>query len=212
MARRLAVRFDDTQFDLERVQTPDSAVAVAAQRLCESASSPALFAHCLRTYAWAALLGQRAKQRVDSELLFVASLLHDLGLTAHAPPTPDAPCFAVSGARAAHNFLLKQGLAAERAQRAAECISLHMNPYVPEEHSHEAQLMAAGAALDAVGSRKHELPSNLREAVLERYPHAGFGIELQCCMRAHIGAWPSTRAAFIEKNFGFLSRIARNRL
>ncbi|MEY4576684.1 MAG: hypothetical protein RL701_1387, partial [Pseudomonadota bacterium] len=40
-------------------------------------------------------------------------------------------------------------------------------------------------------------------------PYAGFSSELQCCVRSQIAAFPSTRSAFLERNFGFLTRIAR---
>jgi hypothetical protein len=212
LALRCAALWGDRALDLDRIVLPDSAVAIAARELCQRVSSPALLGHCVRTYIWGALLAQRTEQDFDSELLFVASLLHDLGLTSHAAPSVHTPCFAVSGARAALDFLHSQGVAAERALSAAECITLHMNPWVPKQHSPEAQLMAAGAALDAIGSRKHELAPALREAVLQRYPYAGFSSELQCCVQAQIQAFPSTRTAFLERNFGFLKRIARAQL
>jgi HD superfamily phosphodiesterase len=212
LANRFAARFDEKHLDVERVVMPDSQISLAARQLCATVSTPSLLGHCVRTYIWGALLAQRTQQTYDVELMFVASLLHDLGLTDYAPPNEQAPCFAVSGARAARIFLLNEGVEQERALRAAECISLHMNPYVPAEHSIEAQLMAAGAALDAVGARKHEITPRVRGTVLRRYPPSGFGDELQCCMHDHIAAWPTTRAAFLERNFGFLKRIARRGL
>jgi HD domain len=212
MARRVRSRFDRTQVDLERVPVPDTALAEAAQSLCERVSTPASVRHCLRTYAWAALLGQRMQLTFDPELLFVASLLHDLGLTDHARPTQDVPCFAVSGARAAREFLRTQGVAEERALRAAECICLHVNPYVSSRHHPEARLLSAGAALDAIGARKHELLPSVRRAVLRQHPESDFTNELGCCLGAQVGSWPSTRAGFLERRFDILKRIARNRL
>jgi len=212
VASRFKARFERPPAALERVPIPDTALASAAQSLCERVATPAILRHCLRTYAWAALLGQQTRQSFDAELMFVASLLHDIGLTPHAPPTHEVPCFAVSGARAALAFLRGEGVHEERAQRAAECISLHMNPYVSREHHPEAQLMAAGAALDTIGSRKQELPEAVRKAVLRRHPPTGFVAELGCCLGAQIGSWPGTRAAFLARNFRFLKRVAGNRL
>jgi HD domain len=210
IARGFAARFDRTPLDLADIPMPDSALATAARELCARVSSPALLGHCLRTYLWGALLGQRLQQRFDPELMLVASLLHDLGLTEHAAPNARVPCFAVSGSHAALAFLLSHGVSEERAARAAECVTLHMNPYVPLQYGTEAQLMAAGAALDAIGSRQHELTPAIRAAVLARHPHQNFGIELVCAMRSQVTNFPSTRSAFIETNFGFLKRIARH--
>jgi hypothetical protein len=209
---RCKAHIEPVSFDLERIAPPDSPLAVAASELCQRLSSPALFRHCLRTYAWGALLAQRSQLGYDVELLYVSSLLHDLGLTMHAPPTREAPCFAVSGARAARAFLLEHAVPDERALRAAECITLHMNPWVPSEHSPEAQLMAAGAALDAVGARKHEIAPATRAVVLQAHPPANFAGELVASMSALIGAWPDTRATFLCCNVGLLDRIGKNQL
>jgi hypothetical protein len=210
IARGFTARFDRTPLDLAAVPMPDSALATATRDLCARVSSPALLGHCLRTYLWGALLGQRLQQRFDPELMFVASLLHDLGLTEHAAPSAHVPCFAVSGSHAALAFLHSQGVSEERAARAAECITLHMHPYVPLEHGPEAHLMAAGAALDVIGSRQHELAPAVRKAVVERHPYRDLGSELMCRVRSQVTAFPSTRSAFIEKNFGFVNRIARH--
>ena len=43
-------------------------------------SSPSLFNHCARSYLWAASLGRSEGLDFDAELLYVAALLHDLGL------------------------------------------------------------------------------------------------------------------------------------
>src|SRR6185312_13489096 len=63
------------------LKIPDSDVAVKATSLAHEVCEPSLFNHCARTYAFAGLLGARQNLKVDLELLFLASILHDLGLT-----------------------------------------------------------------------------------------------------------------------------------
>ena len=88
--------------------------------------------HCLRTYVWGALLGRRDRLDWDDELLYVACLLHDLGLTpAHDGREPGIECFAVEGARAADAFLADAGWDVGRRARVAEAIVLHNNAQVP---------------------------------------------------------------------------------
>jgi HD domain len=197
---------------LEQLRIPDSSIALAAERLCQSVSSPSLQGHCQRTYAWGALLALRFERSFDSELLYVASLLHDLGLTAHAPPSAAAPCFAVSGARAAENFLREQDYAAERTAAIGECITLHLNTYVPESESIEAHLLAAGAALDVAGMRKRDLTRELRAAVLQRHPREGLASELAPCLHQQAASWPDTRVAMLDQSFGLTARLRRTRL
>jgi hypothetical protein len=62
------------------VRIPDSDVAVAASALVKEAAPPFLFTHCLQTFLLGMIdVGTRAL-RVDDEVAFVGSILHDLAL------------------------------------------------------------------------------------------------------------------------------------
>lgn len=43
-----------------------------------------LYNHCMRTYAFGGALGDRYGFKYDRELFYLASILHDVGLTDHA--------------------------------------------------------------------------------------------------------------------------------
>ena len=89
---------------------PDSALAIEAEEKVRALSSAPLYAHCLRTWAFAALFAARGGVKHDRELLYLACVLHDLGLTeAHTCQDKTAQCFAVEGARAARDFLRTNG-------------------------------------------------------------------------------------------------------
>src|SRR5665213_171205 len=111
---------------------PDSALARAADERASELSSPALYGHCLRTWAFATLFAQRDRIEHDEELLYVACVLHDLGLTdKHWGSDPHAKCFAVEGARAAYALVHEHGASDEQARKVAEAITLHLNVTVP---------------------------------------------------------------------------------
>lgn len=50
-----------------------------ATELMREISEPFLYNHCLRTFVFGDLLGQSANLKYDRELLYLGSLLHDLG-------------------------------------------------------------------------------------------------------------------------------------
>jgi len=194
--------------DLERVPVPGTQLADAAQTLCERVATPELLGHCLRTYTWGSLLGQQARLTYDPEVLFIASMLHTLGLTTHAPTSQEVPCHAVCGARAALNFLRAEGMREERAQVVADCISLHLNPYVQSSyHPNEAWLLAEGSALDAIGARKRAISSRVRGAVLRQHPRRDFSLEYGFSLDSQVRAWPGTRLEFLVRHCRWLQRL-----
>ena len=88
-----------------RVKT-NAIISLAIQELRNS-SSAVLVNHAARTFYFGALIGRANKNNFDPEILFLACLLHDLGLTeAHMGPLP----FEIQGAAAARRLLLTEGL------------------------------------------------------------------------------------------------------
>src|SRR3954454_14121215 len=65
---------------LTDVVIPDSLAAHTALEVVTHYSPPALVHHCVRSYVFAAALGSVEGIAVDHELLYVATMLHDLAL------------------------------------------------------------------------------------------------------------------------------------
>ena len=65
---------------IDELLPDDTAPVRGAREAALRYSSPSLFNHCARSYLWAASLGRSEGLDFDAELLYVAALLHDLGL------------------------------------------------------------------------------------------------------------------------------------
>jgi hypothetical protein len=147
---------------------PDSALAVAAHALLTDAAPPALVNHSERTYVFGTALLQQLGRRFDAEALYIAALLHDLGLTEKWEDgvTP----FEIRGAQVARDELLRHGSPPEFAERVREAIALHLELTAADDPRPELAGVALGAGLDVTGLRLDELPPRLVAEALERYP------------------------------------------
>jgi hypothetical protein len=191
---------------------PDSALAREAEARVRELSSPALYGHCLRTWAFAALFAQRDKVAHDAELLYLACVLHDLGLTdAHDCRDADAQCFGVEGARAAHALVRERDADEQRARRVAEAISLHLNFIVPDRYGPEASLLSKGVTLDVAGWRMRQLPPDAVASVHDRWPRDGSGAALLAATKHQAEARPQSRAALLHR-VGFADLVSANPL
>lgn len=199
------------RIDAAAIGLPDSADARRAGDLLNSLSPPWLVNHCMRTWLLGAMLAQAGRIRFDEELFFIASALHDLGLTAqHQCDEGCAACFAVQGAREAEKFAEQAGWPVERRHRLSEAISLHLNIRVALRHGAEAHLLHEGAALDVIGARMHEFSKESLQSVLDRYPRLGFKENMAAAMKKQAAAKPDSRAAFLA-GLGFVGMIRRSR-
>ena len=66
---------------LAGIKVPDTVLVRDAIDLSRSASEPFLFNHVMRSWLFGVLLSESAERAPDAELLAVATILHDLGLT-----------------------------------------------------------------------------------------------------------------------------------
>jgi hypothetical protein len=184
--------------DMDRIRIPDSRAAGEALELCSAVSSPALRNHCLRTYLWGYLLSSARLLSFDEELFYIASILHDLGLTErHNGKEPRAHCFAVEGAYAARDFALACSWSETRSDALFEAISLHLNVRVDPGCGAEAHLLHEGAALDVIGARHEEIAPADAQSVLVRHPRLGFKRELHEAMKLQCRARPQSRMNFL---------------
>lgn len=189
---------------------PGGALARRMQRWSEEASPSWLHAHNMRVHAWGSLLAQVRGVRHDDELLFVASALHDLGLTEKFAPEANE-CFALAGARGARKLLQADGVPAEWIDRVCDAIALHLEVVVPVSRGAEAHLVHAGAVLDVLSLGRRQLHPESVAAVLAAWPRDEFGARIaQALTNAQMTA-PSSRIAFYCRHAQFAERAASAR-
>ena len=100
-------------------------------------------------FLFGALHGRRRGLDSNLELLYVAAMFHDLGLTARYRTSSQR--FEVDGADAARDFLLERGVDQGDADKVWLGIALHTTPEVPARLQPEIALLAAGVKTDVVG-------------------------------------------------------------
>jgi hypothetical protein len=183
-----------------REEPPDSTYTRGAIKLAEEAYGTDLFNHCLRCWYFADLFGQLEHQHYDSELLYIACLLHDLALTAaHRPTVKDAPCFAIHGGHLAAHILHSWGVSDQAAATADQAIAAHMNISVPTDQGREAHLLHAAAHLDVAGAQAQKIPRSLIAEVNQRLPRGEFKTTFAAAMRREAADHPDSRTAVVCK-------------
>ncbi len=150
---------------------PDSRLARRAEKLVAEVSPPFLTNHCFRSHFFAVALAERDRVRFDAELLYVAALLHDLGLVARFDT---GRCFEEDGADAAAALAAEAGWPPARCDALAEAIRLHLAVAVELEDRPEAFLLWHSTGLDVVGNRFGELSAETVAAVLASCPRLDF--------------------------------------
>jgi len=148
----------------------DSRMARLATELARDTSPEYLFNHAARTFLFGALIGNASNLKFDSEILYLACILHDLGLTERfAGPLS----FEIQGAQAARAFLTDNGLSNDQANTVWDGIAMH--PFAMASFKQpEIALVSAGAGADVVGSDLEKIPESAKTAVLNAFPRLDF--------------------------------------
>jgi len=155
------------------VDIPDSQLTREVTQFIRDTESDLLFHHSARVYVWGALTGKRLGLGFDAELLYMASMFHDIGLTARYENSQLR--FEVDGANAARDFLLAHGVSESDIETVWTAVALHTTPGIPEFMRAEIALVQAGAGMDVAGRGYDQFTQAQREAVVAAFPReAGF--------------------------------------
>lgn len=157
------------------VLLPDTELCRAATELARRVSQPFLLNHVIRSWIYAEWLGQRRAEPYDHEALYVATVLHDLGLTDIAPVQLR---FEIEGADAAKEFLARQGMAERRIELVWDAIALHTTAQIPLRKSPEIALCHLGIAHDLRGSSAEVSAAGVDRRALAAYPRLALPGEL----------------------------------
>src|SRR5215472_11413269 len=152
------------------IRLPDSAIAKAATDLSRAESPPYLFNHAARTYLFGSLIGKSLSLKFDSEALYLACILHDLGLTARFEG--DLP-FEIQGAEAAKHFLQEHGYPASQADIVWDGIAMHAS-LIGHYKQPEVRLVGEGAGADVVAPDPEQISKANVEEILAAFPRLRF--------------------------------------
>jgi hypothetical protein len=150
------------------VSIPDSKLVREVTQLIKDTETPLLFHHSSRVYLFGALAGLRKHLRFDPELLYVAAMFHDIGLTSAYSSTSER--FELDGANAAREFLLKYQLPREAVEVVWDAIALHTTPGIPGHKRPEVALVTAGVEMDVLGLGFAEFGDEQREQIVAAHP------------------------------------------
>jgi len=152
---------------LAGVRVPDSPVISLAVEYAREHSEPYLFNHVMRSWLFAETLAQLNRVEHDAEVLAIATLLHDLGLS----PEFDGPLrFEVQTANAARSFAQRAGLDARRAQLIWDGAALNSTPSIALYKESEVRLCTLGIGLDWGGFGYESLTRDQIGAIVDAFP------------------------------------------
>lgn len=183
----------------EALTIPSSCLTAAAEREARRRLPPVLLRHAFRTYAYARALGLLEDVDVDTELLFTAAMLHDVGLVGPRAPRD----FTLAGARVARDVAEEVGLSSAATDTVRDAITMHHTPGVGPGAGAVAYLLAAGAGVDVVGLRAWQLPPAVLAQVTSEHPRDGFARAFTQAWRAEAAAVPDGRAQFLRRYGAF---------
>jgi hypothetical protein len=150
------------------VTIPDSKLAREATELVRDTESTLLFNHSTRVYYFAALAGKRRDLKFDSELLYIAAMFHDMGLTPQYSSASER--FEVDGANAARAFLRRHYIPQQDIDTVWTAIALHTTPGIPQCMHPIIALLTNGVEMDVLGIAYSAFSDAEREAIVAAYP------------------------------------------
>lgn len=193
---------------LTDIPVPSTAAAAAAAEVVAEYSVPALVNHCTRSYLLAAARAEIDGLTVDFELMYVAAMLHDLGLE----PAFDSHtiAFEQAGGHVAWVFAAGAGWPVERRRRTAGAIVAHMvgtDPAIdPEGH-----LLDVSTGLDISGRGADGWPVELLREIVAAYPRLDLVDRFLACFRDQAARKPDSSAGSAMRG-GLPDRIIANPL
>src|SRR5258705_10265993 len=158
------------------IKVPDTVLVRDAIDLSRSASEPFLFNHAMRSWLFGVLLSESAERAPDAELLAVATILHDLGLTDRYTAENR---FEVDGANAARSFLKGRGISTQQMQVVWDAIALHTTRSIALHKEPEVAMTQSGIAVDFLGVGLDRIPKTSLREILTEFPRLAFKNQIQ---------------------------------
>jgi HD domain len=150
------------------VRLPHSPLISRAMEYARRHSEPYLFNHVMRSWLFGVLIAEQTKVAHDSEVLAVATLLHDVGLAKEFSCGPLR--FEVESANAARKFAQEEGVGERRAQLIWDGVALNSTPSIALHKETEVSLCTAGIGVDWGGFGYESLSASQISEVVDAFP------------------------------------------
>lgn len=184
---------------LAGVSVPDTPVISRAIEFARERSELYLFNHAMRSWLFAVTLAQRNQTVHDGEVLGVATILHDVGLTEHF----NGPLrFEVEGANAARAFAQDQDLDDRRAQLIWDAVALNSTPSIALYKEAEIALATKGIGLDWGGWGYEALTEAQMAAIIEAFPRLEMKKQFTRAVCRIVETRPATTYDNFARDFG----------
>jgi len=184
---------------------PVGPLAEAALSAARDSEKSAIFNHSVRSFFFAQLLaaheGCLAGTDYDRDLLFAATVMHDLGAGALAPGQTR---FEVEGADLAAMVLREHGAAESDVDRVWQAIALHTSPGIADRRGLLCYLTREGVGVDF--GRRTEVAAAWAGQIHAAYPRLGMARVLTDAIVAH-----AARSAAAAPPYSLGGELARER-
>ncbi|MEE6163417.1 MULTISPECIES: phosphohydrolase [unclassified Mycolicibacterium] len=176
---------------------PDSEISTAALTIMLQTSPEFIANHNQRSYVFArelaAAKGLRAGADYDDELVFLACILHDLGITDYGKGTQR---FEVDGADAAARFLCEYSLPETDITTVWQSIALHTSLGLAHRFGTHQAIAHWGISVDVDGREKDLLSAGFAERVHTAWPRHDLPYAMADLIAADIATTPSKAPPF----------------
>jgi len=177
------------------IPAPDTTLADDVRRLLEQCP-PVVVSHSERSYQFAAACAVADGVELDDEVLYLGTVLHDIGLS---PAAAGGDRFEVRGANVVRSLLLEHGMERDRVANVWDCIAMHASTPLARNKSPETRYANRGIALDVRGAGAEALEPVFVRAVLDRWPRFVFPSQFEAVLADEVRAHPeSVRMSWLE--------------
>ena len=184
---------------LAGIEVPATAIVDRAMEYARQKCEPYLFNHVVRSWLFAARIGQLKSVEHDAEVVAVGTLLHDITLNdAFAGPRR----FEVEGADLARTFATELGFDRRRAQLIWDSVALNSTPSIGLYKEAEVALCTAGVCLDVVGLQYNLVPSDEMTRIVGEFPRLDMKRRMTRCFCHIAKTRPETTYDNFARDFG----------
>ncbi len=181
------------------IVVPDTPVIGKAIEHARTRCEPYLFNLVMRSWLFAARLGQLRGEPHDGEIVAISTVLHDITLNEQfAGPRR----FEVEGADLARSFVREAGFDDRRAQLLWDSVALNSTPSIGLYKEPEVALCTAGICLDVVGLQYDLLTQSEISSIVDAFPRLDMKQGMTRCFCQIAKIQPETTYDNFVRDFG----------